>query len=72
MTTVRMTYSQAISPLFNNELIIDVALAYRHPNASDGSARPPLAHVERSTQVSDSLSLGGGRHHFFASRLSGA
>src|SRR5208283_1890209 len=43
-------------------------IPYRHPNAPDGSARPPLAHVERSTQVSDSLSLGGGRHHFFASR----
>src|SRR5262249_62298943 len=28
--------------------------------------RPPLAHLERGTQVTDSLALRGGRHHFFA------
>ena len=35
---------------------------------ADAFARPPLAHLERRTQVSDGLSLGGGRHHFFARR----
>src|SRR6202007_1844257 len=39
-----------------------------HPHAPNRPARPPLAHIERRTQVSDSLSLGSGRHHFFASR----
>ena len=43
-------------------------IAHRHPHAADRPARPPLAHVERRTQMSDSLSLGSGRHHFFASR----
>jgi hypothetical protein len=43
-------------------------ISHRHPYAADRSARPPLAHVERRTKVSDSLSLGSGRHHFFASR----
>ena len=38
-------------------------IPHRHPHAPDRSARPPLAHVERRTQMSDSLSLGGGRHH---------
>jgi hypothetical protein len=42
--------------------------SHRHPYAAARSARPPLAHVERRTKVSDSLSLGSGRHHFFASR----
>src|SRR5580658_4126908 len=40
-------------------------IPHRHPHAPDNGARPPLAHVERRTQVSDSLSLGSGRHHFF-------
>ena len=38
--------------------------------ASETSSPPYLAfqcHVERRTKVSDSLSLGSGRHHFFAS-----
>jgi hypothetical protein len=34
-----------------------------HPNAPNRPARPLLAHIERRTQVSDSLSLGSGRHH---------
>src|SRR3974390_965033 len=38
------------------------------PHPADRAAPPPLAHVERRTQVSDSFSLGSGRHHFFASR----
>ena len=42
-------------------------------DADEGSlmqrlARLALAHVERRTQVSDSLSPGSWRHHFFASR----
>src|SRR6188474_1039457 len=44
------------------------AIPHRHPHATDRSARPPLAHVERTTQLSDRLSLGSGRHHFFARR----
>ena len=43
-------------------------IPHRHPHAPDGFARPPLAHLERSTQVSDSLSLGSGRQRFFVSR----
>src|SRR6202008_3737166 len=43
-------------------------IPHRHSHAADRPARPPLAHVDRSTQVSDSLSLGSGRHHFFPSR----
>ena len=43
----------------------DIASSFAH---ADDLARPPLAHVERSTQVSASLSLGSRRHHFFASR----
>ena len=30
--------------------------------------RPPLAQLERRTYMSDSISLGSGRHHFFATR----
>jgi hypothetical protein len=52
---------------------IEAPSAVQNGDADEGSlmqrlARPPLAHVERRTQVSDSLSLGSGRHHFFASR----
>jgi hypothetical protein len=43
-------------------------IPHRHSHAADNPARPPLAHVERRTQTSDSLSLGSGRHHFFPSR----
>ena len=35
---------------------------------ANGPARPPLAHLESRTQMSDSLPLGSGRHHFFAKR----
>jgi hypothetical protein len=44
------------------------AIPHRHPYAPCHPARPPLAQIERRTQVSDSLSLGSGRHHFFARR----
>ena len=44
------------------------AVPYCHPHPACDPARPPLAHLERRTQVSDSLSLGSGRHHFFARR----
>ena len=44
-------------------------IAHRHPHAADDFARPPLAHLERRTNMSDSFSLGGGRHHFFARRI---
>jgi hypothetical protein len=37
--------------------------------ASPNLARPPLAHVERRTQVSDSLSLGSGRQPFFSQKI---
>ena len=47
-------------------------ISHRHPYAADRSARLPLAHVQRRTSLSDSLSLGSGRHHFFASRASSA
>jgi hypothetical protein len=39
-----------------------------HSHAANDRARPPLAHVERRTHVSDSVSLGSGRHHFFPRR----
>ena len=44
------------------------AIQYRHPHTAYDPARPPLAHIERRTQVSDPLSLGSGHHHFFARR----
>src|SRR5215211_916317 len=34
----------------------------------DRGTRPPLAHLVGSAQMSDGLSPGGGRHHFFESR----
>src|SRR5262249_60764930 len=40
----------------------------RLPPTADVLPRPPLAQLERRTYMSDSLSLGSGRHHFFASR----
>src|SRR5262245_44978155 len=43
-------------------------ISHRHPHTPDDPARPPLAHIERRTQVSDRLTLDGGRHHFFARR----
>src|SRR5215813_4217315 len=43
-------------------------IPHRHPHTADDLARPPLAQLERRTYMSDSLSLGSGRHHFFASR----
>src|ERR1043165_244038 len=44
------------------------AIPHRHPHTADHPARPPLAQLERRTHMSDSLSLGSGRHHFFARR----
>jgi hypothetical protein len=44
------------------------AIPHRHPHTADNLTRPPLAHVECRTQVSDSLSLGNGRHYFFVRR----
>src|SRR5262245_2780010 len=43
-------------------------IAYRHPHAADDPARPPPPHTEHRTNMSDSLSLASGRHHFFARR----
>ena len=42
-------------------------VAHRHPAASRSSARPPLAHLQRLSEMSDRLSPGSGRHHFFPS-----
>jgi hypothetical protein len=39
------------------------------PQRASFAARPPLAHMERRTQVSDSLSLGSGRHHLLPAGL---
>ena len=47
-------------------------IPHRHAHTANGPARPPLAHVERGTQVSDSLSLGSGRHHFSQQTFSAA
>jgi hypothetical protein len=44
------------------------AIPHRHQHTADDPVRPPLAQLERRTYMSDSLSLGGGRHHFFARR----
>jgi hypothetical protein len=44
------------------------AIPHHHPHTADDPARPPLAQLERRTYMSDSLSLGSGRHHFFARR----
>jgi hypothetical protein len=40
------------------------SLADRRAVRSNHRTRPPLAHLERGTQVTDDLALGDGRHHF--------
>ena len=42
------------------------AVAHRCAVGSERRTRPPLAHLIRDPKVSDGLSPGGGRHHFFA------
>src|SRR5262245_42141030 len=44
----------------------NAAVADRTAVRPEHRTRPPLAHLEHATQVSDSLALGSGRHHFFA------
>src|SRR5262249_61958273 len=43
-------------------------ISHPHSYTADDPARPPLAQLEHRTYMSDSLALGSGRHHFFASR----
>src|SRR6185295_16394962 len=40
----------------------------RRPAATQDVTRPPFAHAEPGSEMSDSLSLHGGRHHFFPRR----
>jgi hypothetical protein len=42
-------------------------VADRAPVRSNDGARPPLAHLEASSEMRDRFPPGGGRHHFFAS-----
>ena len=42
------------------------AIAHRGPVGPEHRTRPPFAHLEHVPHVSDGLSPGGGRHHFFA------
>src|SRR5262249_59399309 len=42
------------------------AVADRCAISSKCRTRPPLADLKRETKVSDGVSPGGGRHHFFA------
>src|SRR5262245_51381001 len=44
----------------------NAAVADRTAVRPEHRTRPPLAHLEHAIQVSDSLALGSGRHHFFA------
>src|SRR5262249_32069578 len=48
------------------------SVADGHSYCPNHRARPPLAHLVGDLQMSDSLSLDGGRHHFFDKRAFGA
>src|ERR1700722_17013618 len=43
------------------------AYLHCHAHTADDPAGPPLAQLEHRTHMSDGLSLGSGRHHFFPS-----
>ena len=45
------------------------AVAHRRAIRPERRTRPPLADLKRETKVSDGLSPGGGRHHFFEADL---
>src|SRR6267154_3210774 len=60
---------QGLQPLAKFAVILPPGLvAHAGPIAVDHPARPPLAHLIGLLQISRSLPMRGGRHHFFPSR----